>query len=108
MAWGLTSSGLMTPECIMGLVINLGVGIGDELASEVEDWLKKKNKTSNFMSNQKILFRPKFVSKQSQGLGTQILCEINFGECRSSKITSFAISGALNKINFENFSLQKM
>lgn len=27
---GLTNSGLMTPECIMGLVMNLGVGMGEE------------------------------------------------------------------------------
>ena len=33
---GLTNSGRMTPECIIGLVINLGVGMGDELASEDE------------------------------------------------------------------------
>ena len=33
-AVGLTNSGRMTPECIIGLVMNLGVGIGDELASE--------------------------------------------------------------------------
>ena len=32
-AAGLTNSGRMTPECIIGLVINLGVGMGDELAS---------------------------------------------------------------------------
>ena len=31
---GLKNSGLMTPECIIGLVMNLGVGMGDELASE--------------------------------------------------------------------------
>ena len=34
-AVGLTNSGRMTPECIIGLVMNLGVGMGDELASEV-------------------------------------------------------------------------
>ena len=27
---GLTNSGRMTPECIIGLVINLGVGMGDD------------------------------------------------------------------------------
>ena len=31
---GLTNSGRMTPECIIGLVINLGVGMGEELASD--------------------------------------------------------------------------
>ena len=38
---------------------------------------------------------------------TQILCEINLGESRSSKIAIFAISGALNFAHLVNFSLQK-
>ena len=37
----------------------------------------------------------------------QILREINFGESRSSKITVFAIFGALNIVDLINFSLQK-
>ena len=69
---------------------------------------KKKKKTSNFMSNQKILFRPKFVSKQSQGLGTQILCEIHFGECRSCITAIFAIFGALKFVNLVHFGLPKV
>ena len=35
----------------------------------------------------------------------KILCEINFGESRSSKIAIFAILGALNFVNLVNFSL---
>ena len=35
----------------------------------------------------------------------QILSEINFEECRSSKIAIFAILGALNLVNLVNFSL---
>ena len=39
---------------------------------------------------------------------TQILREINFGGCRSSKTAVLAILGALKMINLVNFSLQKM
>ena len=38
----------------------------------------------------------------------QILSEINFGECRSSKNAIFAILGALNFVNLANFRLQKV
>ena len=36
---------------------------------------------------------------------TQILCEINFGEFRTSKSTIFAILGALNIVDLVDFSL---
>ena len=39
---------------------------------------------------------------------TQILCEINFGEFRTSKFAIFAILGALSIVNLVNCSLQKM
>ena len=39
---------------------------------------------------------------------TQILREINFGGCRSSKTAVLAILGALKMINLVNFSFQKM
>ena len=38
---------------------------------------------------------------------TQILREINFGGCRSSKTAVLAILGALKMINLVNFSPQK-
>ena len=38
----------------------------------------------------------------------QILREINFRESRSSKITGFAIFGALNFVNLVTVSLQKV
>ena len=38
----------------------------------------------------------------------QILCEINLGECRSSKLQYFAILGALNFVNLVNVSLQEV
>ena len=38
----------------------------------------------------------------------QILREINFGELRSSKITIFAILGALKFVSLVKISLQKM
>ena len=38
----------------------------------------------------------------------QILREINFGESWSSKIAFFAVLGALNYIDFVNFSFQKV
>ena len=37
---------------------------------------------------------------------TQILREINFGECRTSKTAFFAILRALNFVNLLNYSLQ--
>ena len=39
---------------------------------------------------------------------TQILREINFGECKSSKNAIFAILGAVNFVNLVGFSLQKV
>jgi len=39
---------------------------------------------------------------------TQILCEINFNDSRSSKIAIFAISEALNFVHLVNLSLQKV
>ena len=39
---------------------------------------------------------------------TQILREINFGGCRSSKTAVLAILGALKMINLVNFSILKM
>ena len=38
----------------------------------------------------------------------QILREINFGECESSKTDVFAIFEALNFVDLQNFSLQKV
>ena len=38
----------------------------------------------------------------------QILCEINFKECRSSITAVFAIFGALNFVDLVNFRLQKV
>ena len=39
---------------------------------------------------------------------TQILCEINYGESRSSKTTTFALLGALNFVGLVNFTFQKV
>ena len=38
----------------------------------------------------------------------QILSEINFGECRSSKNAIFAILGALNFVSFVKFGSSKI
>ena len=39
---------------------------------------------------------------------SQILCESNFGEFRSSKTAIFAILGALNFVDLFDFSLQEV
>ena len=39
---------------------------------------------------------------------TQILREINFGQCKSSKTAVFAFFGTLNFVTLENFSLLKV
>ena len=61
-----------------------------------------------FTINADVLRSENTVRKFQDFSVIQILREINFEECRSSKTAFFAISGALNFVDLVDFSLQKV